>query len=336
MAASVTMVAPASVRTADAGGGAPTDGKRFFNLEPFEEHGFGAMLTWMLNRDRGTWEDRTAVASAPPPPRRVGPGELRVTVIGHSTVLVQLDGMNILTDPIYSDRAGPLSWLGSKRMRAPGIRFEDLPVIDAVVVSHNHYDHLDLPTLERLAVLHQPRFFVGLKNAQLLNDAGIANVTELDWWQTAPLGADLRIVGVPAQHWSKRGLGDDFTTLWLGFLIESRAGYVYFAGDTGWGPHFEQIADRFGPARLALLPVGAFRPRFIMERAHMSPPEAADAAAVLQATTSIPIHYGTFALGDDGQDEPITVLCEYLDATALPRPTFVLNDFGVGFDAAGP
>jgi len=333
MSASLFVIEPAIAQSDRATGGAPTDGQRFFDLVPFEEHGFGTILKWMFKRETGVWQDRTSVPPGPAPVTSVGQGELRVTLIGHASVLVQMDGINILTDPVFSDRIGPFSWLGPRRMRAPGLRFEDLPPIDVVIVSHNHYDHMDMPTLVRLNATHHPRFFVGLKNAPLLKNAGIDNVTELDWWQSSGVSETVKVIGVPAQHWSKRGWGDDFTMLWLGYVLMSPSGYVYFAGDTGWGPHIEMIADRFGPPRVALLPIGAFRPRWIMQRAHMSPPEAVDAAIVLRARATIPMHYGTFRLGDDGQDEPLNVLQHYLQEIAEPKPRFVLLDFGTGFVA---
>jgi L-ascorbate metabolism protein UlaG (beta-lactamase superfamily) len=335
MAAGLYILDPVAVDTSHLGG-APTDGKRFYNLAPFEEHRFGTLLKWMFNRDLGVWQDRTLVAPGPVPPPRLGPGELRITVIGHATVLMQMDGLNILTDPVFSDRIGPWSWIGPRRMRAPGLRFEDLPPIDVVVISHNHWDHMDLPSLKRLNDVHHPRFFVGLKNSGLLRDAGIENVEEIDWWQSRNLSPSVELIGVPAQHWSKRGLADDFTMLWLGYVIRGPYGYVYFAGDTAWGPHFEQIADRFGPPRLALLPIGAFRPRWLMQRAHLSPSEAVDAARVLRAQTVIPVHYGTFRLGDDGQDEPVEVLDQYLKVNAEPKPNFVVPDFGEGYVAPPP
>ncbi len=214
------------------------------------------------------------------------------------------------------------------------MRFEDLPPIDYVLVSHNHYDHLDLPTLARLATGHKPRFLTGLGNGRLLAGAGIPQVAELDWWQSADAGGGRRIVSVPAQHFSGRGFRDRNATLWSGFLIESPAGSVYFAGDTALGPHFETIRERFGPPRVALLPIGAFRPRWFMSPAHLSPEEAVRAHRALGASTSIAIHYCTFALGDDGAGEPVEELHRALERSGNPAPEFLVIPFGQGLDFA--
>jgi L-ascorbate metabolism protein UlaG (beta-lactamase superfamily) len=226
-------------------------------------------------------------------------------MINHSTVLIQLDGLNILTDPVYSPRVGPFSWVGPRRHRDPGIPFDELPPIHAVLISHNHYDHLDLPTLGRLAERHRPRILVPLGNTALLESEGIAGGEDMDWWQSTTVGTALRVTLVPARHWSGRGLDDRFRTLWGGFVIEGSGGPVYFAGDTGWGRHFAEIRRRFGPMRLALLPIGAYQPRWFMKAAHISPAEAVRAHLTLGAGTSLAIHYGTFQLSDEGQDQPL-------------------------------
>jgi L-ascorbate metabolism protein UlaG (beta-lactamase superfamily) len=202
-----------------------------------------------------------------------------------------------------------VEFTGPKRHHAPGIRFDDLPPIDVVLVSHNHYDHMDVPTLDRLKREHQPRIFTGLGNSAFLKGA-----VDLDWWQSAEIGPDVRIHAVPAQHFSSRGLSDRDANLWCGYVIEAPGGPIYFAGDTGWGSHFAKIRERFGAARLALLPIGAFRPEWFMCAVHISPREAVRAAEALGAETSIPMHYYTFHLGDDGQDEPAEVLRSELAA----------------------
>jgi L-ascorbate metabolism protein UlaG (beta-lactamase superfamily) len=212
------------------------------------------------------------------------------------------------------------------------VRFEDLPPIDCVLISHNHYDHLDLPTLKRLAAVHKTRFLTGLGNGRLLAGAGIAQVTELDWWQSAEASGGRRIISVPAQHFSGRGFRDRNRTLWCGFLIETPVGSVYFAGDTALGPHFEEIRRRFGPPRVALLPIGAYRPSWFMAPAHISPEEAVRAHRMLGASTSIAIHYGTFALGDDGAEEPIDALRRALGESGGLATTFVVIRFGEGRD----
>lgn len=312
-------------------GGPPSDhfdGETFRNLAPGEAHGFSDLIRWARTRDPGYWPEWIDARPGPPPPPEVS--GLRITLIGHSSVLVQADRLNILTDPQWSERASPVSWTGPRRHRAPGIRFEDLPRIHYVLVSHNHYDHLDLHTLKRLAAAHKPRFITSLGNGPLLARAGVPNVTELDWWQTADTDCGRRIMSVPAQHFSGRGFRDRNRTLWSGFLIETSAGPVYFAGDTAMGPHFDEIRRRLGPPRSALLPVGAFRPRWFMAPVHLSPEEAVRAHQLLGASTSIAIHYGTFALGDDGAEEPIDALRRALKQSGNPGPQFLVIPFGEG------
>lgn len=265
-----------------------------------------------------------------PPPARVDAGNLRVTFVGYATVLIQIDGVNILTDPVWSKRVSPFSFVGPKRVRPPGVRFEDLPPIHAVVVSHDHYDHLDVPTLKRLAQDHQPRFFVGLGNNKLLKAKKIGGATELDWWQTVELPNGVRITSVPARHWSGRGLTNRNRTLWSGYVIESSAGAVYFAGDTGYGVHFEQIARRFPAIRLALLPIGAHLPRWFMQANHMSPEDAVRAHQLLRPKTSLGIHFGTFALGDDGERQPVDELNRAL--LQADDSAFEVLAFGEGKD----
>jgi L-ascorbate metabolism protein UlaG (beta-lactamase superfamily) len=304
------------------------DGKRFRNLKDVPHGGFFPFLRWQRTRQPGPWSDRQ-LSPGPRPPARVGRGELRVTFVNHATVLVQMDGVNVLSDPIWSQRASPVSFVGPRRRHQPGLRFEDLPPIDAVVVSHAHYDHLDLATLKRLDAAHRPRFFVGLGNGELLRHEGISRVTELDWWQSDPLATapapEVRITGVPAQHFSNRGLFDRDATLWLGYVVQGPGGVVYLAGDTGAGPHFAEIRLRFGPPRLAVLPIGAYRPIWFMGPIHISPEEAVAAQKILGAQTSLGMHFGTFPLADDGQDEPVQALEAALaraaaaDGGAAPR-----------------
>ena len=294
------------------------DGERFHNPNG-DWQSERSFIKWMLNRDRGHWDEWTDAPCGPPPPRRVGDGELRVTFINHATTLLQLDGINILTDPIWSERTSPVGFAGPRRHRPPGIRFEDLPPIDLVLVSHNHYDHLDIPTLKRL---RRCKIITPLGNGALMRRHGIA-ATELDWWQS-----EAAITAVPAQHFCARGLTDRNRNLWSGFVISSRFGNVYFAGDTGWGDHFAEISRRFQPIRLALLPIGAYRPRWFMRPVHIDPAEAVEAHGVLRAQTSMAIHFGCFALGDDGQFEPVRDLRLAIAASGNPR--FWILEHGEG------
>lgn len=310
------------------------DGKRFFNQspDPTTQRGFFDFLKWVFNRKPGKWEEWVQSEFGPKPPVCVGREELRVTFINHSTFLIQMDGINILTDPIWSNRSSPVSFTGPKRVRAPGIRFEDLPPIDVVTVSHNHYDHLDLPTLKRLSKDHHPTIYTGLGNKWLLEKSGITQVSELDWWQEVPLSDSVRLTCVPAQHFSGRGLFDRNKTLWAGFVFEGLAEPVYFAGDTGLGPHFKQIADRFGKMRLAFLPIGAFLPRWFMSPTHLSPSDALEAHFILGTQTSAAMHFGTFQLGDDSQNEAVGLLSTAIAETNMEHTQFLVLDCGEGRD----
>lgn len=294
------------------------DGTRFRNLEESPQRGLAGFLLGRLTGRGGAWRDGLAppdVPAARPRSDTVGADEMRVTWVGHATVLVQAAGFNILTDPIWSERASPFSFAGPRRVREPGVAFENLPPIHLVVLSHNHYDHTDLPTLRRLARDHRPRFVVPLGNKVLLERERIADVVELDWWQSTDVtrGGDeaarpLRVTLAPTQHQSGRGLFDRNHTLWGGYVIESGAGRIYFAGDTGYGAHFRRTGERFAGFRLAVLPIGAHLPREVMRPVHTSPEEAVRAHRDLGAETSVAIHFGTFPLAEDGETEPVDEL----------------------------
>jgi N-acyl-phosphatidylethanolamine-hydrolysing phospholipase D len=225
-----------------------------------------------------------------------------VTWIGHSTLLVQMDGVTFLTDPIWSERASPFSFAGPKRLVPPGVAFDALPPIDFAVVSHSHYDHADLPTLVRLAATGT-RIFVPLRLGGVLRDAGITTVEELDWWDARTVG-DVTIHCTPAQHWSARTLVDRNRTLWSGWAVVGKTRRFYFAGDSGYFAGFADVGARLGPFDLAAVPIGAYEPVAMMQPHHMNPEEAIRAALDVHAENAIGIHYGTFDLTDEPLDEP--------------------------------
>lgn len=254
-----------------------------------------------------------------------------VTPIGHATFLIQMDGLNILTDPIWSERFSPVSWAGPRRRQPPGIRFEELPPIDVVLVSHNHYDHLDFPTLNRLAEKGVPRAVVPLGNLDLVRGAGIPTVEERDWWQTVRLSPEVTVTLVPAQHFSSRTLWDRNETLWGGFVVSGPSGNVFFAGDTGYGPHFREIARRFPPIRVAILPISPFRPREANNPSpyssvvHMGPAEAVQAHLDLGAPLSIAAHFQVFQLGADGFKDAVDDLTLTLKRRSMKPDDFVVT-----------
>jgi L-ascorbate metabolism protein UlaG (beta-lactamase superfamily) len=302
------------------------DGRRFHNVHPAWDKQ-GSFLLWQLTRERGYWPDWIDALPGPPPPPRIGAGGMRITFINHATLLVQMDEVNILTDPIWSDRCSPFAGVGPRRHRPPGIRFRDLPKIDVVLLSHNHYDHLDLPTLHALRRIHQPRFITPLGSDLLLGRHGIRNVTALDWWDTTGM-----FTLVPSQHFCARGLSDRDANLWGGFVISGLGGNAYFAGDSGWGDHFTEIGRRCAPIRAAMLPIGAYLPRWFMQPVHINPEEAVRAHYAVGAQTSIAMHYGTFNLGDDGQSQPVEDLQQAIAAADNPR--FITLVHGEGKDIA--
>lgn len=309
------------------------DGKRFRNEVP-RRNGLGALLRWQLTRRRGEWRTVGNPQVGAVPPRTSD--SLRITFVNHSTFLLQVAGINILTDPIWAKRASPLSWAGPRRYAPPGVRFEDLPPIDVVLISHDHYDHLDLPTLKRLESVHRPTIFIGLNNVPLLEQHGMYGAVELDWWQEAASRHDVWITAVPAQHFSGRTPFDRDRRLWCGFIVQAANLCIYFAGDTGAGPHFAEIARRFPQIDLAILPIGAYRPKWFMGEVHLSPEQALEAHLRLGARVSVASHFGTFPLADDGQDEPVVELREMLQGGKLQATEFWVLQPGEGRDYSSP
>ena len=272
--------------------------------------GFGSLLKWMLvhrsTRPRPKDPDPSVFARVAPSfvTPRAPASRLTLTWVGHSTFLMQIAGRNVLTDPMWSERASPVSFAGPRRWVAPGIAFEDLPPIDVVLQSHNHYDHLDDRTVRRLTAAHPAAaWVVPLGLATFITQRGGRDVVELDWEQEHTV-EPLRIAATPAMHFSSRGIGDRGDTLWCGFAITADRRRVYFAGDTGYHPDFGKIGARHGPFDVALLPIGAYEPRWFMRYLHMNPEEAIEAFRALAARVMVPIHWGTFKLTDEAMDEP--------------------------------
>jgi L-ascorbate metabolism protein UlaG (beta-lactamase superfamily) len=306
---------------------APTDhfdGHRFFNPSGANGQPF-YMVPRMMRTRRTPWPAVIPVAQHPPP--ALGDDALVATWIGHSTFLIQSAAANLLLDPVYSDRAGPFQLFGPRRVRRPAIAFDALPRIDLVLVSHCHYDHCDLVTLAALARRFDPPVVTLVGNAPLIRSAGIRHVQELDWWESAA-GTAVRITATPAQHFSARSPFDRNRRLWGGFVVETAGRRIFFAADSGYAPFFGEVPRRCGPIDLALLPIGAYEPRWFMKDIHMNPAEAVQAHLDVAAAASVAMHFGTFPLTPEGIDEPVAALERALAERGVPRETFRVLDFG--------
>jgi L-ascorbate metabolism protein UlaG (beta-lactamase superfamily) len=283
------------------------DGARFFNPGASAGRSFGDFLRWQRTRRATPWPKSRELPGPPPVDTPLADDELRLTFINHVTFLIQLPGLTAITDPVFSERASPVQWAGPRRVHAPGVALDQLPAIDLVFVSHNHYDHMDLAALKAIAQKHSPLFVTGLGNAAFLRQVGISPVVELDWWeQTSLRGAQL--IFTPAQHWSTRGPGGKNHTLWGGLWLATAQHSLYFAGDTGYAPWFAEIHRRYGSPGVALLPIGAYEPRWFMSNQHMNPDDAVRAHQDLDARLSVAMHFGCFRLTDEGIDEPASAL----------------------------
>jgi len=252
-----------------------------------------------------------------------------VTWIGHATVLAQIGGLNVLTDPIFSERASPVTFVGPRRAQPPGLALAQLPRIDVVVVSHNHDDHLDAASVKSLAAQPggSPLFLVPLGNRAWMNEQGIERVVELDWWQRERVGA-VEFVFTPVQHWSGRGLHDRMRTLWGGWAVLADDQRLFHAGDTGYSPDFAEIGRRLGGFDIALLPIGGYEPRWFMQAQHVDPGEAVAMHRDLRARRSLGMHWGTFELTDEALDEPPRRLFEQRRAAGLDDDDFFVLAIG--------
>ena len=307
------------------------DGHRFFNPAGPAPKTFSDLPKWWWQRVRGQgerWPKSAPLTGAPPLSAGVAPGQVAVTHIGHATFLLQFPDCTVLTDPVFARRAGPFGLLGPPRVRPAAPALAELPKIDFVLLSHNHYDHLDLAALRWLAQARQPRIVTTIGNAAWLARNGVPGAVELDWWQPHLAHPTLSIVCTPAQHWSSRGPWDRNRTLWGGFMLKTPDGAVFFCGDSGWGPHFSTIRMRLGPAHLALLPIGAYEPRWFMAPVHLNPDEAVRAHLALGARRSLGMHHGVWQLTDEAIDAPVRALAEARQAHGLAETAFATLDFG--------
>ncbi|QNQ08242.1 MBL fold metallo-hydrolase [Sphingomonas alpina] len=311
------------------------DGERFFNPDqPTTDRSLWEVLRWKRTSVVAKWPDSVPVSPARPAARVDG---LRITMVGHATLLIQAAGLNILTDPVWSERASPVSFLGPKRVTAPGIAFEDLPPIDAVLISHNHYDHLDIATLRRLHAAHVPLLVMPLGNDAIVRSAVPgARIATGDWHDRIDLGAGIATTLTRANHWSARRLGDRRMALWAGHYIDTPAGSVWFAGDTGYGDGaiFREIRDVLGSPDVALIPIGAYEPRWFMTAQHVNPAEAVQILHDVDAAHALGIHWGTFQLTDEAREEPRLALVAALSAAGISPERFVAAEAGASYDFA--
>ena len=304
------------------------NGKTFFYPGERVERSFLDVLKWKLTSRAARWPKTVPISPAPLPP--VTSAGITATWIGHATFLLRTSTTNILIDPVFSERVSPLSWIGPRRVHPPGIALRDLPRIDLVLLSHDHYDHCDAPTLRFLAREHRPRVIAPLGHRALLAPLGLDDVVELDWWQTHATCADaadpVDVTLTPSRHWCRRQMGDTNTRLWGGFMIHAGGRQVYFLGDSGYDTVlFREIGQRVGPPDLALIPIGAYAPRWFMRSAHMDPSEAVQVHREIGSKLSIAMHWGTFQLTDEAREEPVAKLVVARDDAGIdPRQFRIL------------
>jgi len=303
------------------------DGTRFFDPDGVRPKPLTDLLRWQFGsrRQRAAWPDWAPSPHSDNPPARVDGDKVRLSFVGHASWLLQSAGLNILVDPVWSMRVSPVSWAGPKRRNDPGIAFEALPKVDVVLVSHGHYDHLDIPTLSRLADRFAPRVITPLGNDVTMREADLAIKAEsFDWHDRIELGEGVAVTLVPTRHWTARGLLDRNKSLWASFVLETPTGKIYIVCDSGYGEgkHFRRVAEVHGPLKLAILPIGAYEPRWFMRDQHMNPVDAVKALADCGAERALAHHHGTFQLTDEAIDAPAQALAEALDAAGVSRERF--------------
>ncbi len=301
------------------------DGRRFRNptlRHPFAP-GFRDVLR-MLRERRAAWPAAVANVGVPRLHEPRGPDDIGLTFVGHATFVIQLPRLTILTDPMWSERASPVRWWGPKRVRPPGVPLADLPDIDVIVLSHNHYDHLDIATLQALQRRFSPTVLVPRGVRPLVASIGFDDVRELDWWDAAQVGSDVHVTFTPAQHASGRSPFDRNRSLWGGYYIRQHGRSVYFGGDGGYSTHFADIGRRLGAPDIAMLGIGSYEPRWFMQPVHMNPAEAVAAHKDLGADVSIGMHFGTFQLSAEALDQPRWDLAEAIANEGGPSDDFVV------------
>ncbi|MGI9350533.1 MAG: MBL fold metallo-hydrolase [Rhizobiaceae bacterium] len=303
------------------------DGKIFFNPEGTPPRRFHDLLKWQLGESKAKWpKSYSSAYHGTKPDHRMESDGIRITMIGHATLLIQVAGLNFLTDPVFAERASPVQFAGPKRVNPPGVDFADLPPIDYVLLSHNHYDHLDLDTLERLSSKHGATIICPLGNDTIVKSrAPEAKFICGDWHDAFDLQANVKLHFEPCHHWSARGTKDRRMALWAAFLMETPAGRIYHIGDTGFhdGVNYRALREKHGAIDLAILPIGAYEPRWFMKGQHQNPDEAVLGHKLIGAKSSIGHHWGTFQLTDEAINAPIEALASAKKQHGLDDREFV-------------
>lgn len=303
------------------------DGSRFFVPRVSTARTFSDFLRWRRERRAVPWPSSMTVRQHALPPESVEPGRAAVTMIGHATFLVRTAGSVWISDPVFTSHAGPFGRIGPRRVRPPALDIRAVPPLDFVLVSHNHYDHLQPSSLRTITKRGSPHVVVPLGLGRYMARLGLGRVHELDWWQSVRVGSAV-ITCVPAQHFSARTPWDRNKTLWCGYVVRDSGRTIYFAGDSGYGAHFADIGARCPDIDVALLPIGAYEPRWFMHPMHVNPEEAVRAHIDVHARVSVAMHFGVFRLTDEGIDDPIRALEIARSAAGLSSEDFRVLDFG--------
>ncbi|MFS1523835.1 MBL fold metallo-hydrolase [Microbulbifer sp. 2304DJ12-6] len=308
------------------------EGDVFKNTNPVKFLSFWEMFraSFESEVEPAVWPEWVETKDDRSPFKRVNGSNTRITFINHATFLIQSGGFNILTDPVFSERTSPFSFVGPKRVHKPGITLENLPPIDVIIISHDHYDHLDLKSIEALVKRDNPNIYMGLGVGERLSGAG--QFIELDWWESSKVADNFQLWFLDVQHFSGRWLTDRNSTLWGGFLLAINGQKIYFGGDSGYADHYKRTFDRFGPVDIAFLPIGAYAPREFFKAVHMDPMEAVQAHTELQASLSIGMHYGAFQLTAEAISEPIELLEEAKKKANLKPSEFITLEIGQAYD----
>jgi L-ascorbate metabolism protein UlaG (beta-lactamase superfamily) len=303
------------------------DGKRFYDPDGVPPKSLSDVLRWQFGggRKRAKWPVWAPSPHADTPPVLVDGAKVRLSFVGHVSWLIQTGGLNVLVDPVWSERVSPVSFAGPKRHNDPGIAFDALPRIDVVLVSHGHYDHLDVVTLSKLTSRFSPRVVTPLGNDLTMRAADPKIRAEaFDWHDRVALNDEIAVTLVPTRHWSARSLFDRNKALWASFVLETPAGKIYIVCDSGYGEglHFRRVAEAHAPLKLAILPIGAYEPRWFMRDQHMNPQDAVKALQDCGAEAALAHHHGTFQLTDEAIDAPVHALAQALDEAGIPRERF--------------